>query len=71
MRAAFLPHIPDEQELEEFGLWAFGPYYRELDESINFMETWNQLHGDKLKLERSGKISIDVPKMVQVWRDNK
>jgi hypothetical protein len=71
VRDRFSKYIPDEEELEEFGAWAFGPYYRELDQAINFMETWNYLHSDKLKLEPGGDISVDISKMVQVWRDNK
>lgn len=71
MKDRFSHYIPDDKELEEFGEWAFGRYYRELDQAINFMETWNHLHSDILKLEPDGAIEIDVPKMVQAWRDSK
>lgn len=68
MKDKFSLYIP-ENELEKFAEWAFGPFYREFDEAMNFMESWNFKHSDKLKLELTGNISVDVPKMVQVWRD--
>jgi hypothetical protein len=66
----FSHYISDEKELEEFAQWAFGPYYRELDQTINFMETWNHLHSDLFKLEPDGIIEIDMPMIVQAWKDS-
>ena len=71
VRDVFERLIPDQEELEQFAAWAFGPYYRELDQAINFMETWNYLHGVLLMLQPDGLLQEDAEKMVQVWRDNK
>lgn len=65
----FHEYLPDDSELEEFARWAFGEYYRELDQAMNVMETWNHLHSDKLELKSSGELGIDLPAMVKVWRD--
>lgn len=69
VRDVFQQYIREDNELEQFGLWAFGSSYRELDESLTFMEAWNRLHGDKLTLKPKGQIGVDIPKMVQAWKD--
>lgn len=58
-----------EKDLDEFCLWAFGPYFREYDDPMQFMDMWNHLHGDKLTLVSNGEIKHDLPKMIQAWRD--
>lgn len=60
--------IADPEDLEAFGLWAFGAELRSLDGSINFMDKWNEIHGKDLKLSSSGAIAEDVPKMISLWR---
>ena len=61
----------DEEELEDFALWAFGENFQELDHSLKFMEAWNEIHGDDFLLRQDGVIEFDVPKMIQMWRDEK
>lgn len=71
VRDIFSQYLKDEVELEEFAAWAFGKYYRELDQALNFMETWNYLHSDILKLEPTGTIVSDAEKMVKAWKEKK
>ena len=59
--------IADPEDLEAFGLWAFGSELRKLDRHINFMERWNEIHGNGLKLNSFGEIAEDVPKMISLW----
>ena len=61
----------DEDELESFARWAFGDNFHELDHSLKFMESWNEIHGDDFLLRQDGIIEHDVPKMIQMWRDEK
>lgn len=68
VRDVFSEFIKDEAELTEFAEWAFGSYFRELDQAMNFLETWNYLHSDILKLEPDGLIVQDAEKMVAAWR---
>ena len=70
MRLAFERLIPDQDELEQFALWAFGPSYRDLEMGTQFMDLWNQYHGDDLTLVPSGAISEDSIKMVDLWKDS-
>ena len=66
----FLYLIGDEKEVEEFGVWAFGNGLYDIEESIQFLEAWNGIHGEKLKLEPSSMIVDDAPKMIKLWRDS-
>lgn len=65
----FATLIPDERELESFGLWAFGDGLYDIVESIQFLEGWNMLHENELKLEPSSMIVDDAPKMIKLWRE--
>lgn len=60
-------------EAEAFCEWAWGPKYI----VINFLggteavHVWNKRHGDKLQLSSSGKVSMDLPKMIAIWKEEK
>lgn len=71
MRLAFKRLIPDEEELERFARWAFGSKFRELEMGTEFMDAWNAIHGEDLKLVSSGVISEDSVKMVELWKESK
>lgn len=71
VRDIFIQYLPDDTDLEQFAAWAFGDNYGEIDQSLNFMQAWNDLHGENLTLEPAGQVTIDAPKMVQLWKDNK
>jgi hypothetical protein len=71
VKDAFSPYIPDEKELDEFGLWAFGEDFLELEEAIKYLECWNYHHGKELELKPTGVITEDAPKMVELWRKSK
>jgi hypothetical protein len=36
-----------------------------------FMDAWNSIHGEELKLSSSGLISEDSVKMVELWQKSK
>lgn len=71
VREVFVQFVSDEEELEEFAGWAFGKFYRELDQGLNFMETWNYLHSNLLKLLPTGSVLEDGEKMVKLWKESK
>jgi len=66
---AYFLDTDDEQELQEFALWAFGEGYQEIAHALDFMEAWNLLHGEDLRLREEGYIHIDVPRMVELWKE--
>lgn len=68
MRDVFLMFIPDDEELECFALWAFGPEYREIDEGMKFLRAWNAIHGSELTLDAAGEVYSDAEKMVSMWK---
>lgn len=70
IRDEFARFIEDEGELDDFGEWAFGENFRELDHSLKFMEAWNLRHGETLQLLPDSCIQQDVPKMIQLWKDS-
>jgi hypothetical protein len=71
VRDYFHQYIADEKELDAFGEWAFGEDFRELEETMKYLECWNFHHGKDLTLVPTGQISEDAPKMVALWRESK
>lgn len=59
-------HLGDKSE--EFAQWAFGKFYKDFGHPLNFMDSWNDLHGDKMTLELNGFMEIDIPKMIEIWK---
>lgn len=59
----------DEEELDAFGLWAFGDKYKDYDHTLKFMEAWNEIHGDEYMLHPDGCMQLDVGVMVEMWKD--
>lgn len=66
----FASLIKDEKELNAFGLWAFGEGLYDIMDGLQFLEAWNGLHGNELKLEPSSLIGDDALKMIKMWRDS-
>lgn len=64
----FFELLKDEQETEEFGIWAFGDT-RSLCDALEFMNAWNQRHGDKLMLHSDGCIYSDSVAILELWRE--
>lgn len=58
------------EDVDAFGLWAFGENFNDLDNTLDYMESWNDSHGAELSLKPTGHISEDAPKMVDLWRSN-
>ena len=57
-----------EGKADEFALWAFGEKFLELEDAINFMHAWNELHGDIYRLTGDGCIEFDLAIMVEMWK---
>ncbi len=67
LRCYFEVYFPDENLLYNFALWAFGEKFDELCCADKFVDAWNNLHSDVLKLDMNGFISKDAVKMVDAW----
>jgi len=57
-----------DYEIDKFSRWAFTDMYEKLN-SFQCMIAWNELHGDKFKLESHNLIKDTLPKMIEIWRD--
>jgi len=57
-----------EDEVNEFGLWAFGEAYKELATGSEFIDAWNKLHSQQLLLTDEGQIVSDCIKMVTLYK---
>lgn len=66
---SYFSNFLDEDELEDFGLWAFGEEYNTFDRAIDFLKSWNKLHANALRLYADGKIDEDIPKMAALWKN--
>ena len=71
LRQFFEELIADPEDLEQFAAWSFGEEFKSLDGRLNFLEKWNELHGDELKLSPSGAIAEDAPQMIILWRKSR
>ncbi len=54
------------EKSEEFAEWAFGPDFKTIPQH-DLLIKWNELHGDKLLLDGSGKPEGDIPRMIEIW----
>lgn len=66
LKEAFERYINDD-ELDTFALWAFGPEYGTIDIAIDFMHAWNAIHGDDLRLHANGDMQHDIKAMSNLW----
>lgn len=60
-------HCLDEDELDDFLRWAFGSEYEVLENPMAIVQKWNDRHRDYLKLSVKGKLSEDIPLMIELW----
>ncbi len=68
---AFFTHLlGSKEEADMFALWAFGEHYRDLNDSLEFLESWNALHAE-LNLHPDGLIALDAPLMIDLYRTQK
>lgn len=70
-RDGFRHYFKFEEDLQAFGLWAFGEGYEVINSAITFLKRWNELHDDELLLFADGEMSIDIPEMVRLWKESK
>lgn len=61
--------IPDQKELDEFSLWAFGKGYENKD-SLEIMNSWNDLHSNEYMLKPDNMVESDAKIMVNLWKTN-
>ncbi len=63
---------PEEhKDIDNFGFWAFGCDFKDLSHTTEFMKQWNKLHGEHFFLNATGLTHEDVPKMLELWRNEK
>ena len=62
--------IDNEDEINEFALWAFGKTYKEEVGLIRYMKLWNERHSDIFELNESGNAREDMKEMIRLCRMN-
>lgn len=56
------------KEAEEFAKWAWGKGFNQIAlRSLESINKFNELHGDKLMLKGNGNPEVDIPKMIELW----
>ncbi len=55
---------------EKFAEWAFGKYFKKINIKYDAWKYWNELHSEKLLLKCDGYPGKDIPKMIQIWKEN-
>jgi len=59
------------EEADSFGKWAFGDeVIKEPSKQLDAVKRWNNRHGHKLTITPTSKIYIDLPKMINLWRES-
>lgn len=70
IRGIIEDYLSDE-EAEEFAFFAFGESYKIINlDSIDPLILWNLKHGDLLKLDPRNSPRDDIPKMIEIWKNN-
>jgi hypothetical protein len=59
--------LSDDENVNDFGLWAFGKKYDSLY-TDEMMRKWNKSHGKRYKLKGDSNIVFDLCKMIDIWR---
>jgi hypothetical protein len=83
-KGLFIEHGVPEEHIQEFGEWAFGPNFRSLmisspratslfsgisSNGLDFMNAWNEIHADKLRLSNNSRICEDARQMVILFNE--
>ena len=66
-----MTHLSPEAIFSTSRIEGFGDNFKELDHSLLFMQSWNEIHGDELMLSQDSMIEHDIPKMVEIWNEKK
>lgn len=62
--------VLSEEQTEEFATWAFGKDYLNLNETIQFAECWNNLHGTLYHVDyMCGHSEKDMYEMIKLWQN--
>lgn len=56
------------ESMEPFTIWAFGDDYDTFTQATQFLDAWNQRHGDVLELGEDGTIAGDAEKMFEEYK---
>ncbi len=62
--------IPWPKARAKFYIWAFGETLNDECHIYDVMLRWNMLHKDILELDPVGSPSVDIAKMVDLWKDH-
>lgn len=58
-----------DEYVDEFCLWAFGENNKSLCQGLDFMNAWNDLHGEELLLHEDSSVDEDILKMMSLWKE--
>jgi hypothetical protein len=66
-RDIFEKYLPGDKSYQ-CALWAFGKGF-EYVELGDLMDRWNDLHKDIFELFGNGAIEIDIPRIIEAWKE--
>lgn len=66
-----LKFLGSKENANNFCFWAFGKEYQDLIGTINFINAWNERHGDKFLLNKNGNPGEDIQKMIELYHKEK
>jgi hypothetical protein len=58
-----------EDEVNAFGLWAFGDSYDSYSKAAQYASAWNRLHKDLYHIDMHNPICEDIEIMCDLWRE--
>lgn len=67
MTIDFASYFLEQEEYEEYMIWAFGEGYEDIQTGMGFLKAWNVLHSSLLLLDPDGSIKEDIPRMMAFW----
>lgn len=67
LKDEFIKHLYEEEDIDDFALWAFGEDYQSIVLS-ELYKRWNELHGECYEINPKSSPKNDAIHMVELWR---
>lgn len=62
-----LRKVLDDEQMDPFAQWAFGPDYIDLS-FIKLAASWNKKHSELYRIDYSNSLKSDLVKMIELWK---